>query len=176
MFDAAVWGTVGQWVSGIGTTCAMLVTASVFGVDLYRKRREQALSVVAWVNESPTLNPVLHPKPPPTIEQGRFKYDITIANLSNKPIFSPGAFIQNEDVEVLDNRYEALYDRGLALVPPRGFKSGRTIFFKVNKEGVLQRTDISAGEEFTQRVGFEYELRDYLVYVFFQRFTWQSVG
>jgi hypothetical protein len=71
MFDAAVWGTVGQWVSGIGTSGAAITGLSVFMADLRRRRREQAASIVGWWERA--------------VDQ---EYPITIQNLSDKPIFN----------------------------------------------------------------------------------------
>jgi hypothetical protein len=72
MFNVAVWGTVGQWISGMASSGALIVGATVLAIDLHRKRREQAVSVIALFNPGIDV---------PTIG---------IQNLSNHPIFQYG--------------------------------------------------------------------------------------
>lgn len=78
MFPVEIWGTVGQWVSGLTSSGALVVGASVLGVDLHRKRRAQATSVIA------SLKP-----------EGKAVI-IGIHNLSDQPIFQYGFVVSNK--------------------------------------------------------------------------------
>lgn len=83
MFDVEIWGTAGQWVSGLASSGALIVGASVLAIDLHRKRREQAVSVIALFN--------------PGIDVP----SIGIHNLSSQPVFRYGYVADNKsDVEI----------------------------------------------------------------------------
>lgn len=45
MFDAAVWGTVGQWVSGLASSGALLLGFSIMIRDRIKTEREQAAKI-----------------------------------------------------------------------------------------------------------------------------------
>ena len=79
-FPPHVWGTVGQWVSAIGTSSAFLATFYVIRRDANERRRSQAKKVAVFV--------VRTPRAPDEIKgKHRTWYDVTVKNLSEEPIY-----------------------------------------------------------------------------------------
>src|SRR5690349_5423817 len=100
-FWAEVWGTAGQWVSGLATSGAMITAASVFAVDLHRKRRAQAVSVVAW----------------PTMAQNH--YVINMHNYSDLPVFGTKFVVTGKSIQELKkqvNNFQASADKVAAYI------------------------------------------------------------
>lgn len=50
MFDVAIWGTVGQWVSGLASSGALIAALYVILRDRRLRTSEQARRVVPWVD------------------------------------------------------------------------------------------------------------------------------
>lgn len=157
MFDVAVWGTVGQWISGIASSGALVVGASVFAVDLYRKWRAQASSVVAWYATS---------------DKG---VKIFVRNYSDEPIFNYGIVVQpktRSEVNdlIIANRTRPIPHRNL---PPASHESDE--FFAVlhlardGKDGDSGDLDfvLGPGEANSYDARVDYCDRAYDFYVFF---------
>jgi hypothetical protein len=79
-FHPSVWGTIGQWVSAIGTTSAFLAAFYVIRRDAKERRRSQARKTSLYV--------VTRERAPEEID-GKHKkwYDLTFKNLSEEPIY-----------------------------------------------------------------------------------------
>jgi hypothetical protein len=79
-FTSAVWGTVGQWVSAVGTTLAFTATFYVIRRDAKVRRRSQARKVALYMERLPRA---------PEEVEGKHKtwYDLTVQNLSDEPIY-----------------------------------------------------------------------------------------
>jgi hypothetical protein len=71
MFDAQVWGTVGQWVGAIGTTSAFIATFYVIRRDANIRRKSQARKVALYAQSG-------------SIDGNT---TITVSNLSDEPIY-----------------------------------------------------------------------------------------
>jgi hypothetical protein len=79
-FRPSVWGTVGQWVSAIGTSLAFAATFYVIRHDARERRRSQARKVSLYV--------VKRKRAAEEVD-GKHKrwYDLTVRNLSEEPIY-----------------------------------------------------------------------------------------
>lgn len=79
-YDPAVWGTVGQWASAIGTTLAFLATFYVIRRDARIRKRQQAAKVAFFQ--------VDRPREPEEVD-GKWDrwYVGTVSNLSDEPIY-----------------------------------------------------------------------------------------
>jgi hypothetical protein len=80
MFDPSVWGTVGDWVTALGTTSAFLATFYVIRRDAEERRKSQAKKTSLYVVTRDRL---------PEEMEGKHKrwYDLTFKNLSEEPIY-----------------------------------------------------------------------------------------
>lgn len=90
----SVWGTVGQWVSAIGTTSAFLATFYVIRRDAGERRQSQARKTSLYV--------VTRERAPSEV-QGKYRtwYDLTIKNLSEEPIYDV-TFVMTEGKRLID--------------------------------------------------------------------------
>lgn len=86
-FDPATWGTVADWVGGLGTTAAFVAAVVVIAKDAKVRRLAQARKVVYISEETDTYSLVsvaLHdPDDPPARPIRRF----ILKNLSDEPIY-----------------------------------------------------------------------------------------
>jgi hypothetical protein len=154
MFDAAVWGTVGQWVSGVASSGALLVGASVLGIDLYRKRRAQASSIIAWYR--------------PTAEGVK----ISVQNLSDQPIFNYGMVAQVKSASDLKKVYATYGKLTLSKGPdlPRDPPNSTDDFhIQLMHEVVDDEPDfvLAPGRSSHLKDKLEYSRRVYEFYIFF---------
>lgn len=80
MFDSSVWGTVGDWVTGLGTVSAFGATFYVIRRDAKERRRSQAKKTSLYV--------ITRQRAPEEVE-GKHKvwYDLTFKNLSEEPVY-----------------------------------------------------------------------------------------
>ncbi len=94
-FHPSVWGTVGQWVSAIGTTSAFLATFYVIRRDARERRQSQARKTSLYV--------VKRERTPEEV-QGKHKtwYDLTVKNLSEEPIYD-ATFMMTDGKRLIDS-------------------------------------------------------------------------
>jgi hypothetical protein len=94
-FHPSVWGTIGQWVSAIGTTSAFFATFYVIRRDAKERRRSQAQKTSLYV--------IARERAPEEI-QGKHKtwYDLTVKNLSEEPIYDV-YFMMTEGKHLIDS-------------------------------------------------------------------------
>jgi hypothetical protein len=154
MFDAALWGTVGQWVSGIASSGALMVGASVLAVDLHRKRRAQASSVVAWIATLP----------------GGQDVKITVQNLSDQPIFDYGTVLQPKPTAEVDQIVAANHSKSIphTNLPPPGHKSDEwTVKMLSAHEGEDLDFVLAPGKTNSTTQKLDYSRRAYDFYVLF---------
>jgi hypothetical protein len=86
-FNPDTWGTVADWVGGLGTTAAFLITAFVVYRDAKFRRLSQARKVVYVAEETEYMSVVTasfhdyETGPPPNL------YKYILKNLSDEPIY-----------------------------------------------------------------------------------------
>lgn len=157
MLDAAVWGTVGQWVSGLATSAAAITAASVYLRDANAKRYEQCLLVFA--SYTPTHD--------------ECKYKISIRNASSHPIFLPTIYVFEGDPALKEAASRALDD---ATMPPEGYTyASFGKYFKSRSEDIT----LEPGQTKTEEIVLEYKMVFYDIIYKFQDMrgqTWHKMA
>jgi hypothetical protein len=76
-FAPHVWGTVGQWVSAVGTVSAFTATFYVIRRDASVRREAQASKVAVYRERAEMINP----------PNDRSRYRVVIHNVSDQPLY-----------------------------------------------------------------------------------------
>ncbi|WP_285250229.1 hypothetical protein [Pseudarthrobacter sp. fls2-241-R2A-168] len=78
-FNPDTWGTVADWVGGLGTAAAFAITAFVIGGDIKRRRRDQASRISYYVQIA---------DPASLRDNPRDDYIYSVHNYSDNAIYS----------------------------------------------------------------------------------------
>lgn len=95
-FNPDTWGTVADWVGGLGTTAAFLITAFVVYRDAKVRRLAQARNVVYTLESLNLVEVALKGRPADPIKNQRY----TLTNLSDEPNYHVFLMIGGYDGDI----------------------------------------------------------------------------
>ncbi len=130
------WGTVGQWVSAVGTSLAFSATFYVIRRDGRVRRQDQARKVAFYVQAVDRA---------PDEVQGKHRnwYNVTIKNLSDEPLYDVSHYLVDRKakaVDVLTGTAVLLPDESFTRRSPYSTAAwGTAAFFRDNSGRIWRR-------------------------------------